>query len=136
MSDQQVRQDGELRALDVPNALTRGLLVDGTPRRHLFSEAAIAASWQAQDLGVGPYPLRFLAGFVRSAGLDEALALDEPLNGAEPAALAREWFAAAGQAVRGGTAQQSTAQQLAVEELLARWIELVATLIAVRRQVA
>ena len=60
------RPDAELRGLDVGAALTRAISGGPAQRRMLFSDAALAASWQLQGLGIGPYPVRFLADFVRA----------------------------------------------------------------------
>lgn len=89
-----MRRDEELRGLDVDAAITIGMALPGTARAAMFAEAAIAASWQLQDLGVGPYPVSFLAGCVRSMGLEGALELPEPLIGHEPTALVRKWLEA------------------------------------------
>jgi hypothetical protein len=120
------RPDTDLRDLDVEAAIARGLVLDGPARKAMFTEAAIAASWHAQDLGVGPYPLAFLARCIRSMGIPAALELPEPLIGAQPTALARDWMAAAA----------GTGPDLARDELFARWLETIAALIATRRNVA
>jgi hypothetical protein len=61
---------------------------------------------------------------VRSAGRAAALALPEPLAGAVPRDLARRWLAAAS-AVDG--------DPIGADEVVARWLEMVAALLAVRR---
>ncbi len=91
----------------------------------MFTEAAIAASWEVQDHGIGPYPLRFLAGCVRAMGLRAALALPQPLIGAEPAELVHGWLAAA----------VGWQDSIADDEMFARWLDMVATMLAVRRAV-
>lgn len=121
-----ITPDTDLRGLDVEAAIARGLAMDGPARAALFTEAAIAASWHAQDLGVGPYPLAFLARCVRSMGISAALELPEPLIGEQPTRLARDWMAAAA----------GTGPSLAHDELFARWLEMVAALIATRRNAA
>ncbi|MFJ7248184.1 hypothetical protein ACIQWA_26620 [Kitasatospora sp. NPDC098652] len=110
---------------DVEAALTRGLLIDGTPRRVLFSEAAIAASYQAERLGIGPHPLYFLAQYVRAGGIAAALDLSEPVIGREPGELVRGWLRAA---AAGGA-------DLRRDVLFARWLAEVALLITMRRRV-
>lgn len=117
------RPDAELRGLDVPAAITRGLLLDGVPRRMLYSDAAVAAALEAEERSVGPYPVRFLARYVRSAGVEEAMALPEPLIRPEQAELARDWLQAARAAGPG----------LESDALFARWLDMVASLLAVRR---
>lgn len=118
-----IRPDAELHGLDVPAAITRGLVFDGVARRMLYDEAAIAAALKAEERGVGPYPVRFLAGYVRSAGIEAALALPEPLIGPERAELARDWLFAA----------RSAGSRLELDVLFARWLDMVAALLALRR---
>lgn len=119
-----IRRDKDLLGLDVQTAITQGLLVDGSPRKMMFTEAAIAASWQAERIGVGPYPLSFLARYVRTAGRSSAFNLPEPLVGVEATGLARGWLSAA----------SAAGDEIAYDELFARWLEMVATLIALRRK--
>jgi hypothetical protein len=119
-----VRRDSDLRSLDVPAAITRGLLMAGVPRRLLFTDAAIAASWQAQDLGVGPYPVDFLGCCVRAGGVRAALDLPEPLIGAAQTALAREWLSAA----------LAAGESVERDVLVANWLGTVSALLAVRRR--
>jgi hypothetical protein len=120
-----IRHDAELAGLDVPSAITRGLLIEGGPRRALFTEAAIAASHQAEQAGVGPYPLGFLARHIRAGGLAAALTLPEPVVGAQGITLVRGWLQA-GAASEGGVER---------EFLFARWLAEVAALIELRRRV-
>ncbi|MER7672456.1 hypothetical protein ABTY61_28915 [Kitasatospora sp. NPDC096128] len=120
-----VLPDAELMTgYDVEAALTRGLLIDGTPRRVLFGEAAIAASYQAEALHIGPYPLGFLAQYVRAGGFAAALDLPEPVIGREAGELVRGWLRAA---AAGGA-------DLRREVLFARWLAEVALLISMRRE--
>ena len=117
------RPDADLRDLDVESAITRGRSWPGAARGALFREVAIAASWQAEELGVGPYPLSFLARYVRAAGVRGALELPEPLIGTEPAELVRNWMSAA-------VAADTTP---ADDDLFAQWLDAVAMFLAVRR---
>jgi hypothetical protein len=117
-------RDKDLLGLDVKTAITQGLLVDGSPRKMMFTDAAIAASWQAERIGVGPYPLRYLARYVRTAGRSSAVNLPEPLIGVEATGLARGWLSAA----------SAAGDEIAYDELFARWLEMVATLITLRRK--
>jgi hypothetical protein len=119
------RPDADVLDLDVEAAVTRGISWTGAARDALFREVAIAASWQAQQLDVGPYPLTFLARYVRAAGVRGALELPEPLIGAERAELVRGWLSA------GITAEPVPAD----DDLFAQWIDTVAMLLAVRRSV-
>ncbi|MBP0448213.1 hypothetical protein J5Y04_01445 [Kitasatospora sp. RG8] len=118
-----VRPDAELADLDVPAAITRGLLLDGGPRQALFTEAAIAAVHRAEAAGVGPYPLGFLARHVRAGGFAAALALPEPVIGLTGRALVRDWLQAAA----------ASGADVAREHLFARWLAEVSALIAIRR---
>ncbi|WP_051969423.1 hypothetical protein [Kitasatospora azatica] len=120
----QVRADTELADLDVPAAITRGLLLDGGPRRALFTEAAIAACHQAEQAGLGPYPLGFLARHVRAGGFTAALDLTEPAPGEPAGALVRGWIRAAA----------ATGLDLGREHLFARWLGRVAALVELRRR--
>lgn len=120
-----MRRDEELRGLDVEAGLTMGMLLPGTARAAMFTDVAIAASWQAQELGVGPYPLAFLAGCVRSLGMEGALQLPEPLIGREPTALVRGWLSAA----------FGPSRSIAGDDLFAQWLEMVAILLQTRRRV-
>jgi hypothetical protein len=113
--------DAELAGLDVAAAIGRGITADGQARQVMFTDAAIAASLMAEEIGVGPYPVAILARVVRAGGVAEALRLPEPLIGAEPTALARRWL---GAAVAAGDK---------ADLVFSRWLEMVATLLAVRR---
>jgi hypothetical protein len=118
------RPDSDLGGLDVEAALTRGMTWTGTARTVLYREVAIAASLRAERLDVGPYPLTFLARYVRAAGVRGALALPEPLIGAAQAELVRGWMTAA------VTADATPAD----DDLFAQWLDTVAMFLAVRRQ--
>lgn len=100
-----------------------GLAGDGAARRHLFTAAAIAAALRLEPFGTGPYPIRFLARYVRAAGRSAALELPEPLVGAQPTILARQWLSAASTVDNG----------LAADHTFAQWLDMVAALVAIRR---
>jgi hypothetical protein len=121
-----VRTDAELRGVDVTAALGRGLVdaPDGPDRQRLFTSAAIAAALAAEDLHVGPYPLGFLARYVRTAGLAMALKLPEPLIRPEQAELVRDWMRAAESAAPGSRR----------DDVFARWLDMVAALLTARRK--
>ncbi|MFF2044937.1 hypothetical protein ACFVVX_31440 [Kitasatospora sp. NPDC058170] len=118
-----VRPDAELADLDVPTAITRGLLLAGGPRQALFTEAAIAATHHAEAAGVGPYPLSFLAQHVRAGGFAAALDLPEPVIGQTGRTLVRSWLQAAA----------ASGADLGREHLFARWLAEVSALLALRR---
>ena len=114
--------DAELAGLDVAAAIGRGIATAGQARQAMFTDAAIAASIEAGALGIGPYPVAILARVVRAGGVVAALRLPEPLIGAEPTALARRWLEAA--LAAGG--------EPGADLVFSRWLEMVATLLAVR----
>jgi hypothetical protein len=118
-----VRPDAELAGLDVAAAIGRGIAAAGLARQIMFTDAAIAAAIEAGALGIGPYPVAILARVVRAGGVVAALRLPEPLIGAEPTILARSWLEAA--LAGGGTME--------ADLVFSRWLEMVATLIEVRR---
>jgi hypothetical protein len=146
-----VTTDAELAGLDVVAAIGRGIPADGQARQIMFTDAAIAAAIEAEELGVGPYPVAVLARVVRAGGVAEALRLPEPLIGAEPTALARRWLeaavAAADNTKAALAAADNTKAALAAADkaeaavaagdkadlVFSRWLEMVATLVAVRQ---
>jgi Na+(H+)/acetate symporter ActP len=120
-----VRPDAELAGLDVAAAISDGIGAAGERRHVMFTDAAIAAAIQAEALGAGPYPVGILSRFVRAGGITAALRLPEPLVSAESSALARSWMEAA---LAGG-------RSVDADLVFARWLEMVATLMAARRSV-
>jgi hypothetical protein len=136
-----VTTDAELAGLDVVAAIGRGIPADGEARQVMFTDAAIAAAIEAEELGVGPYAVAILARVVRAGGVAEALRLPEPLIGAEPTALARRWLEAALAAADNteaalAAADKAEAAVAAADKadlVFSRWLEMVATLVAVRQ---
>ena len=136
-----VTTDAELAGLDVVAAIGRGIPADGQARQIMFTDAAIAAAIEAEELGVGPYPVAVLARVVRAGGVAEALRLPEPLIGAEPTALARRWLEAAVAAADNTKAALAAADKAEAavaagdkaDLVFSRWLEMVATLVAVRQ---
>lgn len=136
-----VTTDAELAGLDVVAAIGRGIPADGQARQVMFTDAAIAAAIEAEELGVGPYPVAILARVVRAGGVAEALRLPEPLIGTEPTALARRWLEAALAAADNteaalAAADKAEAAVAAADKadlVFSRWLEMVATLVAVRQ---
>lgn len=126
MSDPPIRRDEDLRGYDIAAAIAEGTTAAGQARTTLFTAAAIAASLCAEERGVGPYPLAFLAGCVRSLGLDGALALPEPLIGEQPTELVRSWMSAA---------RPEHGADVARDDLFAQWLDVVALVLAARRSV-
>lgn len=119
------RADAEVHDLDVSTALARGLRFAGGPRRALFTEGAIAAALTVRGLGLGGFPVAFLARIVRTGGLAAALRLPEPLIGPEPTELAREWMHAAAATADG----LEPSARLDQERLFATWLDAVAALV-------
>ncbi|MFF4378068.1 hypothetical protein [Kitasatospora sp. NPDC001547] len=115
--------DDELLRLDVSAMLRYGLAFAGPHRAALFGEGAVAAALAADRLGVLPRSLTFLAEVVRSGGARYAADLAEPLPGAEPARLARDWLGSAA----------TTVTTVDGDQLLARWLEAVAEILGMRR---
>lgn len=134
-----VTTDAELAGLDVVAAIGRGIPADGQARQVMFTDAAIAAAIEAEELGVGPYPVAILARVVRAGGVAEALRLPEPLIGAEPTALARRWLEAAladntqAALAAADKAEAAVAAGDKADLVFSRWLEMVATLLAVRQ---
>ena len=136
-----VTTDAELAGLDVVAAIGRGIPADGQARQVMFTDAAIAAAIEAEELGVGPYAVAILARVVRAGGVAEALRLPEPLIGAEPTALARRWLEAALAAADNTEAALAAADKAEAavaagdkaDLVFSRWLEMVATLVAVRQ---
>ncbi|MEV4755245.1 hypothetical protein AB0J86_09045 [Micromonospora sp. NPDC049559] len=112
----------ELLALDVPALLAVGLASPAGPA----GNAAVAAALAAARLGTEPRSLTFLAEVVRVGGVGYAAGLAEPLPTAGQRALAASWLAAAA-----GVADDPDR-----DEVFARWLDKVATIVAVRRAAA
>lgn len=119
-----IRADSELADLNINAVVAAGMAADEPARRTMFTAGAIAAALRLEPYGIGPYPVRFLARYVRAAGRAAALELPEPLVGVEPAALAHQWLAAASTVDAGLTGDRAFAQ----------WLDMVAALIAIRRR--
>jgi hypothetical protein len=118
--------DQELAGLDVAALLRDGLAAGAnSARAELNGVGAIAAAIAADRLGVRPRSLTFLAEVVRRGGIGYAATLPEPLPGAECAALARAWLAAA--AVGAGPD---------THDELARWLDGVAVILGLRQHAA
>ncbi|MET8627603.1 hypothetical protein ABZW30_28290 [Kitasatospora sp. NPDC004669] len=119
------KTDDELRQLDVPAMLRYGLEFAGPHRSALFGEGAIAAALASDALGVVPRSTSFLAEVVRSGGARYAADLTEPLPGAEPTRLARDRL----------TSAATTATTVDGDQLLARWLDAVAEILGLRRDI-
>ncbi|MFJ9844999.1 hypothetical protein ACIRYZ_32060 [Kitasatospora sp. NPDC101155] len=113
--------DDRLAEMDIEVLLRLGLPADGVVRSVLFGDGAVAAAITADRLGVLPRAVVFLGEVVRSGGTVFAAELPEPLPG-PAAAPARGWLAAAATVVR----------DPAGDRLVARWLDAVAAVLALR----
>jgi hypothetical protein len=119
------RTDDEMLAVDVPGHIRAGLREPSVAGGHTIDgDAAVAAAVAADRLGVFPRSLTFLAEVARRGGREYAAGLADPLPTAEQAALARPWLDAAAEAAPSGV----------LDEVFARWLEAVATVVHARRQ--
>jgi hypothetical protein len=110
------KTDDELAALDVPTLLRAGLDT-GAGRTELFGDGAVAAAIRLDQAGVLPRSVTFLAEIVRSGGPRYAAELPEPLPRPAQTSVVRPWLSAAAGADG---------------EELARWLEAVAAVLALR----
>ncbi|MFE6872746.1 hypothetical protein ACFVFS_40165, partial [Kitasatospora sp. NPDC057692] len=115
------QSDSRLAELDVEVLLRFGLPNPGPHRSTLFGDGAVAAAITVDRLGVMPRALTFLGEVVRAGGARFAAALPEPLPGPADAA-ARGWLEAASMVVQGPQG----------DEMVARWLDAVAALLALR----
>jgi len=117
------RTDDELAALDVTALLRYGIGFGGSHRTTLFGDGAVGAAVVLDRQGVLPRAVAFLAGVVRSGGTTYAAALPEPVPGDAAAQLVRGWLQSAASVVR----------TVESDHDVARWLESVAALMALRR---
>ncbi|MGI5336363.1 hypothetical protein ACQEVS_02625 [Streptomyces sp. CA-181903] len=115
--------DEQLIELDIPLLIRYGLLLGGPHRTVLLGDGTIAAALTVERYGVHPRSVAFLGEAVRRIGLQAASRLPEPLPGVEAAGTAREWL----------TTAASVAQGLDDDATMARWLEAVATVLALRQ---
>ncbi|MFH9355406.1 hypothetical protein [Kitasatospora sp. NPDC017646] len=113
--------DARLAELDVEVLLRFGLPAAGPHRSTLFGEGAVAAAITVDRLGVMPRALVFLGEVVRSGGTRFAVGLPEPLPGLA-AGVARGWLEAAA----------TVAGDASGDLLVARWLDAVAAVLALR----
>ncbi|MEU8927743.1 hypothetical protein AB0D10_43725 [Kitasatospora sp. NPDC048545] len=121
MSTPQPQSDSQLAELDIEILLRLGLPNPGPHRSTLFGAGAVAAAITVDRLGVLPRALVFLGEVVRAGGTRFAAELPEPLPG-PAAAVARGWLTAAAMVVQDPTGDQ----------LVARWLDAVAAVLALR----
>lgn len=119
------RTERELLETDLPALLRHGIGTAGAPRRALFGDGAVAAAVTLDQLGVQPRAVAFVADIVRRGGTAYAAGLDEPFPGEAATRTAREWLANAA----------AVAADTDDDEILARWFDAVAEILALRRSV-
>jgi hypothetical protein len=112
-----VRTDEELVSVDVAAAIAEALR-SPDPARHLMTVCAVPAAIQADQAGVLPRSLSYLAEIVRRGGSDYAVQLPSPLPTAEQSALIRPWLARAAAAD--------------ADQCFARWLDAVAAIVDAR----
>lgn len=122
MTRHSTKTDDELAALDITVLLRFGLPTEGAMRTSLFGDGAIGAAVTLDRLGVVPRAVAFLARIVRSGGLSYAADLEAPFPVEEASRTVREWLAAA----------QTVARDVTDEDTVARWLEAVAAIMAMR----
>jgi len=115
------RTDAQLAELDVPGLLRDGLGTHGPGHRELFGDGSVAAAIAADERGVRPRSIRFLAEVVRRGGVAYAAALPEPLPRPDQSELAQEWLAAARDLPEVG-------------DDFARWLDAVAVVLELRQR--
>lgn len=118
-----VRSDAELADLDVPAAVTRGLLLAAWAAPGPVHRGGHRRRAPRRGGGHRPVPLGFLARHVRTGGFAAALALPEPVIGEAGTALVRSWLQAGA----------ATGADVGREHLFARWLAEVAALLELRR---
>jgi hypothetical protein len=117
------KTDAELARLDLPAMLRSGLGRQGSDeRRSLFGDGAVGAAVILDGQRVIPRSLTYLAEFVRAGGVRRAAGLAEPLPEPSQNEAIRPWLSAAAEAA-------STVDD---DEDVARWLEAVASIVALR----
>jgi hypothetical protein len=115
------RTEDELLSLDVPQLIAAGLPDPSSQAaRWLFAEGAVAAAVRADQLGVQPRSLTFLAEIIRRGGIAYGAGLPEPLPLPEQSDLVRPWMVAALDVEADASVR------------FAHWLDAVAAIVAVR----
>lgn len=117
MSMPGMRTDEQMASIDVAAAITEALR-STDPARCLMTGCAVPAAIKADQAGVLPQSLTYLAEIVRRGGAGHAVQLAEPLPTAEQSALVRPWLALAAAAD--------------ADKEFARWLDAVAAIIGAR----
>jgi hypothetical protein len=117
MSSHGVRTDEQLASVDVAAAITDALR-SADPARNLVAVCAVPAAILADQAGVLPRSLSYLAEIVRRGGTGYAVQLPAPLPTTQQSALVRPWLALAAAAD--------------ADEPFARWLDAVAAILDAR----
>lgn len=115
--------DDQLARLDIATLVRDGLASSAeAAHRDLFGTGAVGAAVLLDRIGVVPRSLTFLAQIVRSGGVRYSARLAEPLPEDGQSEAIRPWLKQAATVATG----------VERDEDFARWLESVATIIAVR----
>ncbi len=115
--------EAELARLDITALLRYGLAEPGgDAHRRLFGEGAVGAAIILDQLGTIPRSLTYLAETIRAGGVRYGAELAQPLPEPAQANAVRSWLSQAA----------AVTSSVDSDEQTARWLEAVATIIAVR----
>ncbi|MFI7190630.1 hypothetical protein ACIBQ0_12925 [Nocardia nova] len=115
--------DGELATFDIDAMLRAGLAGDNdVARRNLFSNGAVGAAVNLDRAQTIPRSLTYLAEVVHAGGISHALELPEPLPTTPQTEITRSWL----------TAAASIGHSVETDDLFARWLRAVTTILAIR----
>jgi hypothetical protein len=116
------KTEAELAELDVAALLRAGLGESDADRTALFGDGAVAGAILLDRVDVIPRSVGFLAEIVRSGGTRYAAELPEPLPVPAQTDVVRPWLETAASSLTG----------TAGDEWVARWLEAVAAVLALR----
>lgn len=115
--------DTDLAQFDIAGMLGAGLSGEAeVVRRDLFGIGAVGAAVILDRLGTFPRSLSYLAEVVRAGGVRYAAELAEPLPEPAQIAVIRPWL----------TAAVGVGDSVDVDDVMARWLRAVATVLVVR----
>ncbi|WP_030518842.1 hypothetical protein [Nocardia sp. NRRL WC-3656] len=114
----------ELATFDIDAMLRAGLAGDNdVARRNLFSIGAVGAAVDLDRAQTIPRSLTYLAEVVHAGGISSrALELPEPLPRTPQTEITRSWL----------TAAASIGHSVETDDLFARWLRAVTTILAIR----
>ncbi|WP_063016016.1 hypothetical protein [Nocardia nova] len=115
--------NSELATFDIDAMLRGGLAGDNdVARRNLFSIGAVGAAVNLDRAQTIPRSLTYLAEVVHAGGISRALELPEPLPTTPQTEITRSWL----------TAAASIGHSVETDDLFARWLRAVTTILAIR----